>query len=163
MPTPSQPTSSSSNRSPYPLQENNEGFACTTDHGFVYQLAFRSDQSYFPDDSFDEYLYSFSIISVGMRTLVRDPRIELTVVYTLKQAFAANPQLIISYVCSLDNEMERHRRILFGQWYQRHSEGYTRLPFSYEQSRVYAAAIFLKDHPAQEAIFAAFNRVYNAK
>ncbi|MBO0933607.1 hypothetical protein [Fibrella aquatilis] len=129
----------------------------------MYQLAFRSDQAYFPNDEFAQHLYSFSIIVIGNRTPIRDPRIEITVIDTLQRAFATDPLLIISYVCSLDNDMERNRRILFGQWYLRHSEGYIRLPFSHELSRVYAAAIFRKDHPDQEAISAAFNREYNRK
>jgi hypothetical protein len=163
MPTPSPTTLSSSSPSPYPLRENNDGFSFTTDHGFEYVLAFRSDQAYFPEDGFAQHLYSFSIVVLGQRTPVRDPRIEVTVIDALKRAFEADPLLVISYVCSLDDNQERNRRILFGQWYLRHSEGYTRLPFSHEQSRVYAAAIFRENHPDRSEIAAAFNREYNRK
>jgi hypothetical protein len=163
MPTPSQKESNSSSPSPYLLRENSDGFAFITDNGFAYQLAFQSDQSYFPADAFAEHLYSFSVIAFTPRTPIRDTRIEWTVVDALKRAFEANPLIVISYVCSLDGDMERHRRILFGQWYQRHGAGFVRLPFSNEQTRIYAAAIFQENHPHTTSIAAAFEREYTSK
>jgi hypothetical protein len=151
------------NPSPYPLQENSEGFTFTTDNDFNYQIAFKSDQALFPTDSFAQDLYSFSLISLSVRVPVKDPRIEATVADVLHRTFAANSLIIISYVCSLDGDMERHRRILFGQWYRKHGKGFIRLIVEDPINRIYAVAFFKENHPDKEIIEAVFDREYRIK
>jgi Family of unknown function (DUF6169) len=94
---------------------------------------------------------------------VSDPRVEVTVIDVFNRIFAANPQIIISYVCSLEDDLERARCILFGRWFRQHGVGYTRLEFTDAESRIYAAVILNAKHPQQAAIEAAFNQEYRAK
>jgi hypothetical protein len=148
---------------PYPIRESDQGYGFTTDYGIEYLIALTSDQELLPDEPFAPYLYSFSIIVLTKRTLVGDPRVEATVIDGLNRIFATNKQTIISYVCSLEDDLERPRRILFGRWFRQHGAGYMRLEFSDLENRIYAAAIFQEGHPYQISIEEAFSREYRAK
>lgn len=155
--------SSLSSPLPYPVRESEQGYGFTTDYDIEYLIALTSDRNLLPDEPFASYLYSFSIIVFNERTPASDLRAEATVVEALNQIFAANPHTIISYVCSLEDDMERARRVLFSRWFRQHGVGFTRLEFTDAENRIYAAAIFQAGHPHQADIDTAFNREYRAK
>ena len=74
-----------------------------------------------------------------------------TVAYALNQAFDANPDLIITYICSVKDERQRNRRILFGLWFREHGEGFNRVDYT-DKDNIYSAAIFREEHPFKESI-----------
>ena len=147
----------------YPLRESERGYSFVTDYGIEYLIVLVSDRDLLPDELFAPDLFSFSILTLNEKVPVGDPRVEVTVIEVLNRIYAANPQTIINYVCSLEDNQERPRRILFRRWFRRHGTGYTRLEFTDAENRIYAAAIFRAEHPRQAAIEVAFNDEYRAK
>jgi hypothetical protein len=140
---------SSSNPSPYPLSETKTGFAFTTERGTVYRLDFTFDSDYLPDTPFADSVYSFSILPVdGSGSFDRkDPRIEPTIIQALQLFFASVPKAVLLYVCSTENDQERVRSRLFGQWFSRHQKGFDKFDFHYPSQRLYMSAIVRRDLP----------------
>ncbi len=155
--------SSSLSPSAYLLRENEQGYGFTTDYGVDYLIALTSDRELLPDEPFALDLFSFSVVSLTEGPPVGDPRVEITVIEILNRLYAVNPQLIVSYVCSLEDGQERSRRILFGRWFRQHGAGYVRPEFTDVDSRIYAAVIYNAEHPRRAAIDVAFNREYRNK
>ena len=143
----SQPTSNSSNPSPYPLSETETGFAFITDRGAIYRLDFTSDSDYLPDTPFADSVYSFSILPISGSFDRKDPRIEPTVVDAIGLLFEAIPQAVLIYVCSTEDDQELVRSRLFRQWFSRHKDAYTKFDFNYPQQRLYMSAIVRQDFP----------------
>jgi hypothetical protein len=143
----SQPTSNSSNPSPYPLSETEHGFGFTTEQGATYRLDFTSDSDYLPDTPFADLVYSFSILPISGSFDRKDPRIEPTIVQALHIFFEADPMAILLYVCSTENGQEQVRSRLFRQWFARHQEGFERFDFNYPEQRLYMSAIVQRDLP----------------
>lgn len=143
----SQPVSSSSNPSPYPLSETETGFAFTTQRGTTYRLDFTSDADYLADAPFANSVYSFSLLPLTGSIDRRDPRIESTVVQALRLFFEADPKAVLLYVCSTENDQERVRSRLFGQWFARHQAGFEKFDFNYPQQRLYMSAVVRRDLP----------------
>ena len=124
---------SSSNPSPYPLSETETGFAFITERGTVYRLDFTSDSAYLPDTPFADSVYSFSILPVTGSLDRKDPRIEPTIIQALHVFFASVPKAVLLYVCSTENDQERVRSRLFGQWFSRHQKGFDKFDFQYPE------------------------------
>ena len=140
---------SSSNLSPYPLSETETGFAFTTERGAVYHVDFTSDSAYLPDTPFADSVYSFSILPVaGSGSFDRkDPRIEPTIIQALHVFFTSVSKAVLLYVCSTENDQERVRSRLFGQWFSRHRKGFDKFDFHYPEQRLYMSVIVRQDLP----------------
>lgn len=155
---------SSSNLSHYKLEETEEGYTFTTLNHIIYEMIFRSDADYFPEYDFAESIVSFSLTPVhAVGIPVKDVQIERTVMYALSRTFEANPETILAFTCSTEDDLERHRRILFGRWYQRNGRGYTRLTHNDAANKLYTAVIYRDDHPDREQINAIFVKTYTNK
>ncbi|WP_461139222.1 DUF6169 family protein [Spirosoma pomorum] len=139
--------SNSSSLSPYPLSETETGFAFKTDLGATYRLDFVSDSDYLPDTPFADSVFSFSLLPVSGSFDRKDPRIEPTVSQTLRLFFEHKPKAVLLYVCSTENDHERARSRLFGQWFSRHQQGYVKFDFNYPEHRLYMSAITREDLP----------------
>ncbi|GAB3944538.1 hypothetical protein GCM10028805_12200 [Spirosoma harenae] len=154
--------------SPYPLvpkkdKENSSTiYWFETDYNVKYELVFKSDSDYLPDESLAENAYSFILTRVSDKAGVVDSRIRDTVTYGLLAAFDANPNLIITYTCSTDNNQEKQRALLFRRWFLQCRDNYKSIDFS-DSKRIYATAIYRKDHPEQDRIIDAFLQIYRDK
>ncbi len=160
---PSDPTTSSSlSPLPYPLTDDKDGFLFITDAEVTYKLAFRSDADYFTGWPFAEHLLSFSIIPIRGKVGAADPRIGATVTHALQLAYEADPELIIAFTCSVEDDLQRHRRVLFGSWYRKHKAEYNRLSYT-DEDKLYTAAIFRRSHAHSALIEEVFNETYQDK
>ncbi|WP_461133911.1 DUF6169 family protein [Spirosoma lituiforme] len=152
--------------SPYPLvlRETSKGivYSFTTEGGVSYQLIFMSDADYLADYPFAESVFSFAIESKNGRVGERDNRIRLTIDYALTVAFQENPNLVITYICSAADGQERHRRILFGWWFNMHGPGFARVQHT-DNEGIYSAAIYRNDNPYRDLIESSFNGIYFGK
>lgn len=80
----------------------------------------------------------------------------------LQAAFDANPNLIITYACSTENDQEKQRALLFRRWFFQCGDDYKCIDFS-GSNRIYATALYRKDHPAQDQIVDTFLEIYRNK
>lgn len=89
---------------PYPLvpikdtRSNSIIYSFETDSQGRYELVFKSDSNYLPDNEFANYAYSFILTRVSDRQDGEDYRIRDTVIHGLRLALENNPDLIITYV-----------------------------------------------------------------
>lgn len=153
---------------PYPLallenrSTNSIVYSFETDSYVQYELAFISDRAYFPDSSLADPVYSFVLTRTSTKTGGIDPRIRDTVIYGLRAAFDANPTLIITYACSLENKQQQQRALLFRRWFLQCGDNYKSIDFS-DSERMYATAIFRNDHPQGDRISETFFGLYEGK
>ena len=143
----SQPTSSSSSPSLYPLSETETGFGFITDRGASYRLDFSADSDYLPDTAFADSIFSFSLLPVSGSFDRKDPRIEPTIVQALHVFFETNSKAVLLYICSHENDQERVRSRLFGQWFSKHQTHFEKYDFNYPEQRLYMSAIVRRDLP----------------
>lgn len=152
--------------SPYPLavSESDLGivYSFTNIHKITYKLVFAPDSEYLTEYPFADLVYSFSIAPAAGKEGPKDPMIGHTVAYALNQAFDANPELIITYICSIKDEKQRSRRILFGMWFRQHGEGFSKLEYT-DKDSIYSAAIYMENHPFKSSISQAFSVIYDDK
>lgn len=153
-----------SHSSHYPFVANKSAkgtvYSFTTAGNFTYKLVFTSDADYLTDYPFAESVFSFAIETDEIGP--KDPLIKNTVVFALSQVFKVLPDLIITYICSAADEKQRHRRILFGQWFREYGNGFARLTHT-DKEQIYSAAIFRADHPHRQLIEDSFNGIYADK
>lgn len=142
---------------PYPLvpiEDQQSGsiiYSFETDTQVRYELVFKSDNDYLPENPLANFAYSFILTRVSRKTGTIDSRIRDTVVYGLRAAFDANPNLIITYACSTENDQEKQRALLFRRWFLQCGNDYKSIDFS-DSKRIYATALYRNDHPAQDQI-----------
>lgn len=153
---------------PYPLvpiedqQSSSLIYSFETDSQVRYELVFKSDSDYLPENSLANFAYSFILTRVSHKTGTVDSRIRDTVVYGLRAAFDANPNLIITYACSTENDQEKQRALLFRRWFLQCGDDYKSIDFS-DSKRIYATALYRNDHPAQDQIVDTFFSIYRNK
>lgn len=145
--------SNSSTPLPYPLRKIKGGFSFETVHGIVYETKLADDSDYVSESSFVGPVVSFSIIHVTGQVREKDPRVEQTVVQALLQTFDEQPDVVINYICSLDDSQELARNRLFHWWYiKTGQERFIKLDFDDHHNRIHASALFRRDHPAETDI-----------
>ena len=153
--------SSLSTLSPYPVRVSSDGGRVfDTDRGITYQLAFASEAESYPNSTFGQNLVTFAIVPLmGYTRKVffaekGDIRIEVTIMGLLQDLFSSNPLLVIAYSCDTDQELERHRSILFGQWYRKYlqPQNVTRMTYANRSTRIYAGILFRQDNPYSNEI-----------
>ena len=158
-----QPTSNSSSPSPYELKNTETGFTFTTQEGAQYALIFNDDGDYFPGEDYYGSILSFSIVHIGGEIGPVDPRIQATISYVLQRVFENNPNTVISYTCSIADKQEYARARIFRLWYTRHQDQYNRIDYQSIETRIYASAIWRRNHPKGEEIIQAFKHIYSGK
>lgn len=137
-------------------------YSFETDSQVKYELVFKSDSDYLPDESIADHVYSFILTRVSGKVGIIDKRIRDTVIYGLRAAFDANPNLVITYTCSTDSNQQKQRALLFRRWFFQCGDKYKSIDFS-DSKRIYATALFRNDHLLQDQIINTFFRVYQNK
>lgn len=158
--------------SPYPLvrvenvrdrgteYEGSTIYEFVTESGVLYELIFRSDSDYLPQNSpIASLTYSVILNRISEKVAMQDPRISQTVAYGLDAAFEENPHLIITYQCSTADFQQKQRARMFKSWYQVVSQWYSRID-SPGGSDMYATAIYRKGNPFEEIIEETMEEVY---
>ena len=159
--SPKSPKASSlSSPSPYLLQEDSAGYYFRTDSGVTYRLFFNSDEDYLPGEALADLVLSFSIVPISGPDKRKDPRIKDTVIEALRRVFDSNPDYIILYTCSTDNEQEVMRSRLFNAWHISNGKGYAKIDHQDEKNRAHTSAIFREGHPLEGSIRSTFDRVF---
>ena len=137
----------------YPLIEDNDDITFTTENGTVYSVYFTDGSGYLPEAPFSSLLLMFGF---ERKHRVRnpagsDPRILSTIIYALHLAFQREANLIILYVCSQANDLQKKRSLLFEEVYQQFKAGYTKVDYS-EGDSFFCSAIFRDDNPYSQDI-----------
>ncbi|GAB3929192.1 DUF6169 family protein [Larkinella terrae] len=152
----------SSNPQPYPLREAEDGFYFTTDEGINYYLQLKFRDGYFDAASFSDDVAEFSIVPIGQKVgRKRDSRIMATIVEMFNAAFFDKPNLIVIYICSLENNQEILREYLFTKWFRQNSKGFVKIDFNRQEKRQYASVIFQENHPYRDEIIEIFTEINN--
>jgi hypothetical protein len=153
---------SSSSLQPYPLREAEEGFYFTTEGGIDYYLQLKFRDGYFDTASFSDDVAEFSIIPFGSKVGRKsDRRIMATIVEMSSAAFFDKPNLVVIYICSLENDQEMSRQYLFNKWFRKNGAGFVKIDFNHEEKRQYASVIFQENHPFKDEIIDVFTEIQN--
>jgi hypothetical protein len=137
----------------YPVIEDNDDITFTTENGTVYSVYFTYGSGYLPEASFSSLLIMFGC---ERKHRVRnpagsDPRILPTIIYALHLAFQREANLIILYVCSQANGLQKKRSLLFEELYQQFKAGYTKIDYR-EGDSFFCSAIFRDENPYSQEI-----------
>lgn len=132
---------------PYPLSEVERGYNFTNDSGAEYLIGVDWDRKILPDAPFADHLVVFSLIPKSESDNSYDPRIQSTVSFAVEIIFEDDPLAVLFYVCSTEDGQEEVRFRLFKRWFTRYGLGYEKIDFTYEEDRLYMAAIYLKSNP----------------
>lgn len=91
-----------------------------TESGHTYEVYFDHDTSIFPNQEIDRFgvFLGFRCTPV-LEAFKRnhDPKIGATIMFIIAVFLKANPESILSYVCSSSEGQGRHRQISFTRWY----------------------------------------------
>lgn len=137
----------------YLLEKIKVGYIFDTSCDVTYKVTFYDDSNYLFESSFHGPVLTLSIACTSGQPAQRDPRIEQTVVQALLQTFDELPDVVINYICSLDDSQELARNRLFHWWYlNTGQERFIKLDFDDQQNRVHASALFQRNHPSEVQI-----------
>jgi len=148
---------------PYELTRTDIGYQFITDSGLIYQL-YLSEYYLLGEQGEEIVVNSFSFFNNTGDTRVRDPRIKATVLSYALDYFNKNEGSGVVYICSPEDNLARHRRIIFGQWYretdttiERHHCGK-----AFSDEGYYSSLLIRKNNPRKHEIIAAFHRHLDA-
>ena len=137
----------------YPLTRIEDGYLFDTQYGVVYKIGLTDDSAYIAESSFRGFALSLSITVLSGQSAQKDPVVEQTVVSAILLTFNELPDVVINYICSLDDGQEMVRNRLFHWWYLKTGqERFIKLDFEDQKGRVHASALFRRDHPAENEI-----------
>lgn len=147
---------------PYPLKETEEGFTFETDFGLTYALTFTDDSDYIPESLSVDRVLSFSITSIVGEVKQKDAKVEVTIIKALLLTFDTLPDVVINYICSLDNHQEIARSRLFHSWYSKTAMNrFVKLDYTSVEDRIHTFVIFQRTHPHAEAIESRFKSTFD--
>lgn len=157
-----QPALSLLNHSPYPLKETEKGFVFETDFGLTYAVTFIDDSAYTAESLSVNTVLSFSITPIVGEVKQEDPRVGVTIIKALLLTFDTLPDVVINYICSLDNDQEVARSRLFHSWYSKTAmERFVKLDYINREERIHTSVIFQRTHPNGEAIKSRFMSAFD--
>jgi hypothetical protein len=170
-----QKESSLQHLSPYPLvlvekvsdrgtsYEGSITYAFTSERNVEYELVFRPDTKYLPPKNpLRNRAYSFILERITPGDDLMDYRIKPTIQYAIKQAFKTNPDLVLSYQCSTEDDKQYKRALVFRRWFDECKDDYTALEYSSGRDS-FATTIYRKDNPMGEWIRKTFDEMFGGK
>ena len=148
--------------SPYHLRGIDEGFAFDTDFGITYIIRFTDDSDYLAESSVSVTILTFSISPINGEVKQKDVRVEVTIIQALMLTFEILPDVVINYVCSLEDNQEKARSRLFNSWFLKSGKDrFVKLDYVNQDDKIYTSAIFRRDHPAEQQIERLFEQVFD--
>ena len=93
----------------YPLTKIEDGYLFDTKYGVAYKIGLADDSAYIAESSFHGPALSLSITILSGQPAQKDSVVEQTVVDAVLRTFDASSDVVINYICSLDDGQEMAR------------------------------------------------------
>ena len=140
---------------PYPVKQDGDGYTFKTDHGIVYSVDFKAEETFAPIPS-----YWFDLTNLSHKASPNDPKVRETVVRIIVEFFRANPDIML-YMCDTANDQQAQRNRLFLRWFTGAEQSKlffikTALVVD-EKIENFIAIIVPRQHPYLDAIIARFD------
>lgn len=142
--------------SPYTITlSKNNSFVFVTDSGHTYNVYFDKSSNIFPDERVDEFaVYLGFTCAPPLKVLERNhnPRVGVTIMLIIANFLFANPDAILTYVCSSMDGQDRHRQISFKRWYNSSPLKERFVLLQAKMAETYCGIIYDKNHPELDVI-----------
>lgn len=145
-----------SNQNIYKITTTEYGYTFTTDLGLEYQAYFIEGGYMLPIPELMDFVKVFGFaVSENTIKFKYDQKVKNTILFILNAAIAENPQTVISFTCDTSKDLQRHRKIIFSNWFNTFIERTQFEKIDKTIGEIHGSLLFRKDHPHKEKIYAA--------